>query len=214
MRAIGQELFLATSNKGKITELQAMLASYGIKIKTIADFEPIEDPEETGSTFYENANLKAQYYAQKTGLPCLADDSGLCIDALDGAPGVFTARFAPTPEEGMHRINELLGNDDNRKAHFACCLVVAFPDGDSYDFTGYVHGAIATEPRGTKGFAYDPIFIPEGHVKTFGEMERSEKAELSHRANALKLFLATFDNKKNVQDCNIEHLVSSNTLQQ
>ncbi len=185
---IGNELLLATNNKGKVAELEKMLVPFGIKLKTAGDFPDIEDPEETGETFLENAKLKALYYAKKTNLPSLADDSGLCVEGLDNRPGVYTARFAPTHKEGMDRINQELGDNPNRKAFFACCLVLAFPDDTTYDFTGYVHGTIAPETRGDKGFAYDPIFIPNGYDKTFGEMTSEEKASLSHRGNALKLF--------------------------
>ncbi len=187
-KEIGNELILASNNKGKVAELEKMLAPCNIKIRTAGEFPELQDPEETGETFLENAKIKALYYAKHTGLPALADDSGLCVEGLDNRPGVYTARFAPTHKEGMERINAELGDNENRKAHFACCLVLAFPDGEFYNFDGFVHGTIAKEPMGDKGFAYDPIFIPEGYDITFAQMEPEEKAKHSHRGNALRLF--------------------------
>ncbi|MDR2901532.1 MAG: RdgB/HAM1 family non-canonical purine NTP pyrophosphatase [Lactobacillales bacterium] len=184
----GTELILASHNKGKIAELSDMLKPYGITIRSGRDLD-VQDPEETEDTFLGNATLKAKYFAEKTGLPSLADDSGLCVHAIGDRPGVFTARFAPTAVEGFEKINAELGANPDRSAHFACCLVLAWPDGHTESFIGRVDGTIALHPRGDNGFAYDICFIPNGYDRTFAQMTREEKAPLSHRGKALQQFI-------------------------
>ncbi len=187
---IGNEIVLATNNAGKIAELQEMLAPFAIKVRTAKEFSQ-EDPEETEVTFFGNAKLKADFFAKLSGLPALADDSGLCVDALNGRPGVYTARFAKTPADGFAIINQELGENPNRGANFTCCLVLSMPNGEFDKFEGVVTGTIAKEGKGDKGFAYDPYFIPEGYEKTFAEMPE-EKAILSHRKRAFEQFVTKY----------------------
>jgi len=192
----GQELVLATQNKGKLKELKALLAKKGldIDVKTTGDFPELESPEETEDNLLGNALIKAKYVSEKTGKVVISDDSGLCIDALDNAPGVYSADWAET-ENGrdfnmaMNKVKELLKMSDNKKANFTTCLVLCWPDGHYETVEGKVFGEIVFPPRGTGGFGYDPIFQPDGFDITFGEMAVEEKNKLSHRANALELML-------------------------
>lgn len=149
----------------------------------------LPEPEETGTTFAENAILKAKAAAEASGLPALSDDSGLSVNALGGAPGIYSARWAgPEKDFGlaMTRVNTELAGKDDRRAQFICALCLAWPDGHVDVFEGTVDGEIVWPPRGTKGFGYDPIFRPEGHAIAFGEMEPADKHAMSHRARAFE----------------------------
>jgi len=186
-------ILIASSNQGKIREISAMLAPYGFKVKTLKDFSEITPPEETGKSFFENAFIKAKYYAEKTGLPALADDSGLEVDALNGAPGIYSARFAgenATDEENNKKLLELLKDvpEEKRGARFVCVMVLYHPSGKYLVAEGVWEGRIATSPRGSHGFGYDPLFLVKelGYQKTSAEILPEEKNRLSHRAKALK----------------------------
>lgn len=186
-------LLLATHNKGKVAEFAEMLEGMDIKLKSAADFD-LPEPEETEDTFTGNAILKARAAMEAAGLPCLADDSGLAIDALGGAPGIHSARWAET-ENGrdfgvaMEKVNEKIGGiDGTQSAHFVAVLALLYPDGRKEIFEGTINGNLSWPPRGEKGFGYDPIFVPEGHDITFAEMDPAEKHAMSHRANAVAKF--------------------------
>ncbi len=185
-------LLIATSNKGKIKEISEVLKDFPISIKTLEDFSGIPSPEETGKTFFENAYLKAKYWAEKTGLMCLADDSGLEVDALNKAPGIYSARFAgenATDEENNRKLLELLQGIplEKRTARFVCVIVVYHPSGKYITTEGIWEGLIGFEMRGSYGFGYDPLFlVPEyNYQKTSAELLLEEKNKLSHRGKAL-----------------------------
>ena len=193
------ELLIATGNKGKIAELQLLLASLPLRLRNLAEFPDIGDVEETGTTFSDNAVLKARAYAGRTGLWALADDSGLEVDALGGAPGVFSARYGGphlTDNERVERLLEELSlrAPQERRARFIAVIAVADPQGQIASISmGKCEGQIARAPRGTGGFGYDPVFVPEGFDQTFGELPPEIKQDISHRARALGaalLFLA------------------------
>jgi len=185
------EIVLATRNTKKIEEIKRITAGMPINIFTLEDYPGCPDVEEDGSTFEENAVKKAATVAKYTGKPALADDSGLEVDALNGAPGTFSARYAGEGADDRKNVEKLLKDMQflkDRKARFVCCIALAYPDGHINTFYGYVRGSIGTEPRGFKGFGYDPVFYPEGHSRTFAEMSDQEKDTLSHRGVALKTF--------------------------
>ncbi|MBF9057917.1 RdgB/HAM1 family non-canonical purine NTP pyrophosphatase [Rhodobacterales bacterium HKCCSP123] len=192
-RFTGDHLLIATHNKGKLEEMEALLAPFGIRVSGAADHD-LPEPEETGTTFVENARIKAHAAAKATGLPALSDDSGIEIDALEGAPGVYTADWAETPNGrdfvmAMRKTHELLeakGAPHPRTARFCCTLVLAWPDGHDEVFPGVMEGQVVWPMRGDQGYGYDPIFQPEGYDITFGEMDRWEKNRISHRAKAVE----------------------------
>lgn len=190
------ELLIATKNAGKIREIEELLANAPIKIRTLREFENVAEPEETGATFAENAVLKAKYYAEKTGVSALADDSGLEVAALSGAPGIYSARYAGENATDAERIIKLLGeleaaNTENRRAQFVCAMAIVNIDGITECLTeGVCKGHLADFPRGTGGFGYDPIFIPEGFSETFGELPAGIKQKISHRALAISKIVA------------------------
>ena len=185
-------LVLATRNQGKIAEMQRLLDSLSSEIQVRSSFEfNLGDVEETGSTFEENALLKATTIARATGFPALADDSGLCVDVLGGAPGIFSARWAGTHGDDQANIEKLLGDlrkipSEQRSAKFVCVIALALPNGESEVVRGELNGEIRFEPSGTNGFGYDPIFQPLGHQRTLAEMEPEEKDSISHRGFALR----------------------------
>jgi XTP/dITP diphosphohydrolase len=184
-RFTGGRLVIASHNPGKLVEMTALLAPFGIEMLGAAALG-LAEPEETGSTFEANAALKAQAAVQATGLPALADDSGLVVPALGGAPGIYSARWAgPTKDFllAMTRVQRELGDRD-RSAFFVSVLALVWPDGDEKLFRGEVHGTLTWPPRGDNGFGYDPIFVPEGRTQTFGEMAPHEKYAIDHRARA------------------------------
>jgi XTP/dITP diphosphohydrolase len=192
----GQRLVVATHNKGKLAEFEALLMPYGLQLLSAAALS-LPEPEETAETFVGNAELKAHAAATASGLTALADDSGLSVDDLDGAPGIYSARWAGEPRDfyaGMDRIRrELEGRGvppEGAGAEFVCVLSLCSPDGEVQSFEGRVRGKLTFPPRGTTGFGYDPIFIPDGHTITFGEMQPAFKDSISHRAKAFAQFAA------------------------
>ena len=189
-RFTGGKLVIASHNPGKIVEIGDLLAPYQVEAVG-AGALGLAEPEETGSTFEENAELKARLAAEASGLPALADDSGLVVPALGGAPGIYSARWAgPGKDFGpaMERVHSELGDKD-RGAHFVAVLALAWPDGHIENFRGEVHGRLTWPPRGTRGFGYDPIFIPDGYDQTFAEIDAA-KHRISHRARAFEKLVA------------------------
>ncbi|MCS7163381.1 MAG: XTP/dITP diphosphatase [Thermodesulfovibrio sp.] len=184
------KIVIASRNAKKIEELKRILEGIEINLLSINDFPELEEVEEDGLTFEENALKKARYVCQKTGLPAFSDDSGLEVEALGGKPGVRSARYAGERATDEDNIKKLLKDLEGvplekRNARFVCCIALVFPDGQEYIFWGYVKGKITESPRGNYGFGYDPVFIPEGFQKTFAEMEPHEKDKISHRREAL-----------------------------
>ena len=203
-------LVIASHNEGKVREIRELLGPYGVEPVSAAELD-LPEPDEIGTTFIDNADLKARAAADLSGLPALADDSGLCVDALGDRPGIFSARWAMAdpgvqPEAGpgevtgdrdfnlamkrVHDEREALGSDAGRNAHFACALALCWPDGHSEWFEGRVDGILVWPPRGSNGFGYDPIFVPAGREQTFGEMEPGAKHAMSHRADAFRKLVA------------------------
>ena len=186
-------LLVASHNPGKVREIAALLAPFRIDTVSAAE-RGLPEPEESGTTFADNARLKARAAARAANLPALADDSGLAVDALDGAPGVFSARWAGPGRNfraAMERIEQALrerggGDAAHRRAHFAAALALAWPDGHVETFEGAVHGTLVWPPRGARGFGYDPMFVPDGHEATFGELDGQVKHAISHRADAFR----------------------------
>ena len=187
-----KEFIFATHNKGKIEEIRKILKPLGIKVLSGNDVN-LPDVEETGKTFEENAYIKALAAAKEKNIPCIADDSGLCVDAIGGRPGVYSARYAPDRDfdKGMDKLLDEIAqtNSNNRSAHFACVIVLAFPNGTYRAFEGRVDGSIATKKTGSAGFGYDPIFIPTGYNRSFAEFTSDEKNKISHRGRALQKFV-------------------------
>lgn len=185
------KLVIASHNEGKVREIEALLGPYGIQPVSAKSLD-LPEPEETGTTFVANAELKALQAADLSGLPALADDSGLCVEALNGDPGIFSARWAgPGKDFGlaMKLVEDKLaatGPEAVRDAHFVCALALAWPDGHVEWFEGRVDGLLVWPPRGEHGFGYDPMFVPDGHDRTFGEMPHDEKTPLTHRAAAFR----------------------------
>jgi XTP/dITP diphosphohydrolase len=196
------KLLVASHNPGKVREIADLLRPFGIEPVSAASIG-LAEPEETGMTFAENAELKARAAAKASGLVALADDSGLAVDGLDGAPGIYSARWAGAEKDfrlAMARVERELAEhgvtEAERTAHFVCVLTLAWPDGHCESFEGRVDGRLVFPPRGDKGFGYDPIFVPEGRTDTFGEIAPEEKHKMSHRARAFaKLIAAKFDDK-------------------
>ena len=181
----GDRLVIASHNEGKVEEISELLAPFGIQAVPAAALG-IPEPEETGDSFEGNAALKAKAAAEASGLPAIADDSGLVVPALGGAPGIYSARWAGPAKDfrvAMARVQREL-DDRDRSATFVAVLVLAWPDGEIELFRGDVAGRLVWPPRGERGFGYDPIFVPEGGAETFGEMEPAEKHKISHRARA------------------------------
>lgn len=191
-RFTGDRLLVATHNAGKLEEMRALFAPYGVSVVGAAEMG-LAEPAETESTFIGNARIKAHAAVKATGLPALADDSGIEIDALGGAPGVYTADWAETPNgrdfvmamERTHRELEAINAPHPRHARFCCTLVLAWPDGHDEVFPGVMPGRVVWPMRGSNGHGYDPIFIPAGHDITFAEMETAQKNRISHRADAV-----------------------------
>lgn len=183
------KLVVASHNAGKINEIKSLLAPFKIEVQSSEELR-LADVEETGKTFEENAKLKANTISLKCGLPCLADDSGLCVDALGGRPGVLSARYAPNRDfnKGMDMLLKEISasGSKNRKAHFSCCLALACPNQKTKIFEGRINGTIAEKPQGNNGFGYDPIFIPDGYQQTFAELGDDIKNKISHRSRALE----------------------------
>ena len=191
------KLVIASHNEGKVREIRALLEPYGIEPVSAAELD-LPEPVENGTTFFANAELKARSAADLSGLPALADDSGLCVDALGGHPGVYTANWAETPDGrdwnlGMRKVEEALaakGAEAGRDAHFVCVLALAWPDGHVEWFEGRAEGSLTWPPRGTVGFGYDPVFVPLGDTRTYAELDPAEKHAISHRADAFRQMVA------------------------
>ena len=186
------KLVIATHNAGKVREITALLSTYGMQTISAAELD-LPEPEETGTTFVANAELKARYAADLSGLPALADDSGLCVEALGGDPGVYTANWAETADGtrdwtlAMTKVQtklEALGPDVSRAATFVSTLALGWPDGHLEWFDGRIDGTLIWPPRGAAGFGYDPMFVPLGETRTFAEMPFEEKQANNHRARA------------------------------
>lgn len=188
-----KKILIASKNKGKIAEFKKLFSKHHIDVISLHDLEEdVEDIEETGSTFKENAALKAETIAQQMNIPVLADDSGLIVPALDGAPGIYSARYAGENANDQANNALLLKNmidlkGDERKAHFICVLAIAKPGKETQFLTGYCEGAIANETTGTNGFGYDPLFIPEGYHQKMAELDSHVKNDISHRSVAIRL---------------------------
>ncbi|GAT65484.1 nucleoside-triphosphate diphosphatase [Planomonospora sphaerica] len=188
-----RRVVLATRNTGKIVELRRILAEAALPVEIVGleEFPQIGDVAETGLTFAENALLKAHAVARASGLPAVADDSGLCVDALNGMPGIFSARWSGTHGDDRANLDLLLAQvsdvpDGRRGAHFACAAALALPSGQERVAEGALHGSIIRAPRGTGGFGYDPVFVPEGEARTTAELAPEEKDAISHRGRAFR----------------------------
>jgi XTP/dITP diphosphohydrolase len=190
-KALPTELLIATTNKGKVVELRSLLSSLSLPLRSLAEFPEVADVPETGATFAANAILKARGYATQTQLWTLADDSGLEVDALGGAPGVYSARYGGEGLSDADRVKRLLeslsqSGDADRRARFVCVIAIADPLGEIVNLsTGICEGTIAYAPRGANGFGYDPVFVPEGYEQSFGELTTAIKEIISHRARAI-----------------------------
>jgi len=194
----GPKLVIASHNAGKVREIGELLAPFGVDVISAGELD-LDEPVEDGDTFIANAQIKALAAATASGLPALADDSGLCVHALGDEPGVYSARWAGADKDfqgAMHKVEESLSavRTVDRSAHFACALTLAWPDGHMETFEGHAQGTMVWPPRGDKGFGYDPTFVPSGHSTTFAEMDPVQKHAMSHRARAFaKLVDACFE---------------------
>jgi len=188
----GGKLVIASHNAGKVREIGQLLAPFGTEVVSAGTLG-LDEPEETGDSFIANAELKARAAALASGLPALADDSGLAVESLSGAPGIYSARWAGADKDfarAMAKVQSALGEEKNRGARFVCALSLAWPDGHCETFEGVVEGTIVWPGRGSQGFGYDPIFLPSGGTLTFGEMEPAAKHAISHRARAFHQLVA------------------------
>ncbi|MGF6226270.1 XTP/dITP diphosphohydrolase [Inquilinus ginsengisoli] len=195
-RFAGDHLVIASHNKGKIPEIAALLQGRVPRLTSAAEHS-VQEPEETGDSYIANAELKARFVAAATGLPSLADDSGVSVNGLGGAPGIYSARWAEKPDGtgrdfayAMEQVRLRLGDNPDRSARFVCALSLCWPDGHCETVEGEIRGRLVWPARGTKGFGYDPIFVPDGHDRTFGEMDSAEKHAMSHRADAFRKLVA------------------------
>jgi len=195
------KLVIASHNEGKVREIRALLEPYGIEPVSAGSLG-IPEPEETGTSFAANAELKARFSADLSGMVALADDSGLCVDALGGDPGVYTANWAETPNGrdwymAMQKVEDALqarGPEAGRDAHFVCVLSLCWPDGHVESFEGRCEGRLIWPPRGTMGFGYDPVFVPLGDTRSFAELDPAEKHAISHRSDAFRKLVAAVIN--------------------
>jgi len=195
------KIVIASHNEGKVREIRALLEPYGIEPVSAGSLG-IPEPVETGTSFAANAELKARFSADLSGMVSLADDSGLCVDALNGDPGVYTADWAETPNGrdwhlAMQKVEEALqakGPEAGRDAHFACVLSLCWPDGHVESFEGRCEGRLTWPPRGTMGFGYDPVFVPLNDTRSFAELDPDEKRAISHRADAFRKLVAAVIN--------------------
>lgn len=182
-------LLIGSGNRDKARELETLLAGTGWEVKSLKDFPEVDEPEEDADTFEGNALLKARYYGERFHLPCVADDSGIVVDALDGAPGVYSARYAGegcTYADNNAKLLRELNGKVSRAARFVCCAAFCDVNGETFTELGTCEGVIAPEPRGENGFGYDPIFIPDGYDQTFGELPPETKHDISHRGKAFR----------------------------
>lgn len=188
----GGRLVIASHNEGKVREIRALLLPFGADVVS-AGALGLPEPEETEKTFIGNALLKAHAAATAAGIPALADDSGLAVTALGGDPGIYSARWAGPNKDfahAMRRVEDGLAGKSDRSGKFVCALALAWPDGHAETVEGVVSGQLVWPPRGQNGFGYDPVFVPEGHDVTFGEMDPAAKHEISHRADAFRQLVA------------------------
>lgn len=185
------DLLFATTNAGKLAELQGLIGP-AARVRSLADFPDVPEPVEDAETFEGNAAKKAVEYARATGLPALADDSGLVVEALGGRPGVHSARYVPGSDvDRLHKVLEEMRGVQDRRASFVCALCLALPSGGTFTERGEVEGVLTEAPRGTGGFGYDPIFLVPSLGKTTAELSREEKARISHRGEAFRRMLPT-----------------------
>jgi XTP/dITP diphosphohydrolase len=194
------KFIVATFNRDKAAELHALLALPGVELAALADWPGAVSPEETGATLLENARIKARAAAAVTGLPAIADDTGLEVDALNGAPGVHAARYAGPDAKYADNVAKLLRElagvpAERRTARFRTVCVAAWPDGTELCADGVLQGTITEVPRGTNGFGYDPVFVPKGETRTYAELTDAEKNAISHRARAVKVLARLLDNR-------------------
>ena len=193
---MSQKFVLATHNPGKLKEMSSILSRFGVEVVSPKELGITVDVEETGTTFAENAMLKAKTICAAAGLPAIADDYGLCVDALNGGPGVYSARYGGEGLDDKGRYTLLLNSmrgQATRAAHFTCAIACAFPNGDTLTAEGQVQGTIAFAPMGEGGFGYDPVFFYPPLAKTFGQLTAEEKSTISHRGQALKEFSAKLE---------------------
>lgn len=187
-----QDIVIASHNKGKVAEIAELLKPYARNFFSASDLN-LDEPEETESTFHGNALLKAKAAALSSGKVALADDSGLCVNALDGDPGIYSARWAGPEKDfelAMQKVHDALAETEDRSSYFVCVLALVWPDGETQTFEGRVNGNLIWPARGEKGFGYDPIFVPDGYDQTFAEMDEDQKKSISHRTNAFEKLVA------------------------
>ena len=191
-----RQIVFASHNQGKIKEIRALLSKLNVEILSADDLD-LGDVEETGKTFEENATLKAVAASQNSGLPAIADDSGLCIHALHDEPGIYSARYAKKMggyPQAFDDVLKRLKNQEDKTAHFMCVLVLAFPNGNTRVYQGRVDGKIVSPKKGDNGFGFDPIFMPDGFTQTFAQLSEAKKNIISHRGRAIKAFIEDFKN--------------------
>ena len=194
------KLVLASKNQKKLVEMNEILSHLGIQVCSEAEAGVDVEVEETGTTFEENSLLKARAVMEASGMPAIADDSGLEVEALDGRPGILSARYAPTDKERIAKLLDELKDKENRRARFVCAIAIAINGEVIETFDGEVRGRIVDSPRGESGFGYDPVFQPDGYEQTFGEMPQELKNKISHRAAAFKLALNFVEDEMSVLD--------------
>ena len=189
------DIIFASSNKGKIREFKEILAPYGINVLSLEDMNFTGDIIEDGNTFLDNAIIKAKTIAKIYNKPAMSDDSGICVEALNGAPGVHSARYSPSRDdkENNKLLLKNLGDSKNRKAYYECDIVIYFPDDTYHSYIGRCYGKIGYKEEGTLGFGYDPLFIPDGYEISFGLIPSEEKHKISHRGNAIRAMLKEID---------------------
>jgi len=197
-----KKLVIASHNEGKVREIRELLAPLGISVISVAQLG-LPEPEETGSSFAENANIKSEAAARLSGEFALSDDSGLCVVSLGGTPGIYSARwagktkdFSVAMQKIYHDLKERNLEPTGEKAYFICVLSLASPLGETHIFEGRVDGTLVFPPRGEKGFGYDPVFVPDGYQETFGEMAATAKHAISHRARAFEKFISYINGRK------------------
>ena len=190
----------ATRNEHKVEEYRELLAGQNVEIRSLVGYPGYTEPEEDGTTFRENAEIKAVAASKYCDVPAFADDSGLEVEALDGAPGIYSARYAPTDAERIAKLLAALEGKENRRARFTCVIAIAINGEAVAAFEGHVYGTIVDAPRGSNGFGYDPVFMPDGHDQTFGEMAAELKNSISHRAAACRATLDFVEEEMSILD--------------
>ncbi len=193
-------IVVATGNQHKVNEYRELMADQKVELRSLADYPDFPEVEENGATFRENAAIKALAACKYCDVPAFADDSGVEIEALNGAPGIFSARYAPTDKERIARVLRELEGKDNRRARFVCAIAIAANGEVIETFEGVVEGTLLTEPRGTDGFGYDPLFVPDGYDQTFAEMDGALKNKISHRARAFAKALEFVEDEMSILD--------------